>query len=249
VRSFVERFPRPEFDSGHTLPAVEVAELRTPWMDGVDAMLLLVALIAATLLIHRWRSRRGLFGLTLASVTYFGFIRQGCICPVGSLQNVCLALADAGYVLPVAVAAFFLLPLVVSSLFGRAFCAGVCPLGAIQEIVLLSPVRVPPWLDRPLRWLAWLYLGAAILFATTGSGFVICRYDPFVSFFRLDGSTERLLLGLGFLLSATVVARPYCRWLCPYGALLGLAARPRRGGWRQRGRRRCSGCSGCTGQQ
>ena len=223
--SLVERFPRPEFESGHTLPPVEVAELRAPWMDGVDAALLLVALVAATVLVHRGRSRRGLFGLALVSVTYFGFIRQGCICPVGALQNVCLALADTGYVLPVAVAAFFLLPLVFSSLFGRAFCAGVCPLGAIQEIVLLSPVQVPPWLDRPLRWLAWIYLGAAILFATTGSAFVICRYDPFVSFFRLDGSTGRLLLGLGFLLSATVVARPYCRWLCPYGALLGLAAR------------------------
>jgi len=221
----VERFPRPEFDSGHTLPPVEVADLRAPWMDGIDAVLLLLALATATALAHRSRSRRGLGWLALASAVYFGFVRQGCICPVGALQNVCLALTDSGIVLPLAVAAFFLLPLVFALLVGRAFCAGVCPLGAIQEIVLLSPVRVPPWLDRPLRLLAWIYLGAAVLFAATGSSFVICRYDPFVSFFRLDGSTGRLLLGLGFLLAATVIARPYCRWLCPYGALLGLAAR------------------------
>ena len=221
---FVERFPRPEFDSGHSLPLVEAADIRAPWMDGVDAVVLLLALLIATRLTHQQRARRGLGWLALASVAYFGFIRQGCICPVGSLQNLALSLFNSGYVLPLAVAAFFLAPLVFALLVGRTFCGSVCPLGAIQEIVLLNPVRVPPWLDRPLRLLAWVYLGAALLFAATESGFVICRYDPFVSFFRLDGSTDRLLLGLGFLLAATVVARPYCRWLCPYGVLLGLAS-------------------------
>ena len=51
------------------------------------------------------------------------------------------------------VIAFFFLPLVAALLFGRVFCGGVCPLGAVQDLVLLRPVTVPEKLDRVLRWL------------------------------------------------------------------------------------------------
>ena len=48
------------------------------------------------------------------------------------------------------VTATFVLPLVVALFFGRAFCGGVCALGAIQELVVLRPVQVPRRLDRAL---------------------------------------------------------------------------------------------------
>ncbi len=239
------RFPHPEFETGYTLPDTQVTPAASPWWDAVDVALLAAALIAASVLVRRARSRRGLWGLTAACVAYFGFIREGCICPVGSLQNVALAIADSTAALPLAVAAFFLLPIAVALVAGRTFCAAVCPLGAIQELVLLWPLRVPPWLDRPLRLLAWLYLGAAVLFATTDTLFVICRYDPFVSFFRLDGSTARLVLGVSFLAVGLFVARPYCRWLCPYGVLLGVASRL--SAWPVRITDGCTRCNQCVG--
>ena len=68
--------------------------------------------------------------------------------------------------------------------FGRTFCAAVCPLGAVQELVAVRPVKVPRWLDQALGLLAYVYLGAAVMFAATGTAFLICRYDPFVGFFR-----------------------------------------------------------------
>jgi hypothetical protein len=49
--------------------------------------------------------------------------------------------------------------------------------------VLIRPVAVPGWLESGLRLFAYAYLGAAVLFAATGSAFIICRYDPFVGFF------------------------------------------------------------------
>ena len=36
-----------------------------------------------------------------------------------------------------------MLPLAVALFFGRVFCAGVCPLGAIQELMTLKPIEVP----------------------------------------------------------------------------------------------------------
>lgn len=93
-----------------------------------------------------------------------------------------------------------------------------------QDLFLLKPVKVPRWLENGLGLVPYLYLGAAVAFAATGSAFIICRYDPFVPLFRLSGSTSLLLLGGGFLLVGMFVGRPFCRFVCPYGALLRLAA-------------------------
>jgi NosR/NirI family transcriptional regulator, nitrous oxide reductase regulator len=64
-----------------------------------------------------------------------------------------------------------------------------------------------------------------VLFTVTGAGFVICRYDPFVGLFRLSASAEMLILGACFLIAGVFVGRPYCRYVCPYGAILGLLSK------------------------
>ena len=126
--------------------------------------------------------------------------------------------------MPVAVIAFFVLPLVFALFAGRTFCAAVCPHGALQDLVLLKPVKVPPWLEQALSVLPYIYLGAGVLFAATGSAFIICQYDPFVPIFRMNGRTLMVLSGAALLLLGVFVGRPYCRFLCPYGALLKLGA-------------------------
>jgi ferredoxin len=79
-------------------------------------------------------------------------------------------------------------------------------------------------LEHVLGVVPVLYLGVAVMLVYTGTGFLVCRYDPFVSFFRLSGDAVMLAAGGALLLLGTVVARPYCRFLCPYGVLLGWAA-------------------------
>ncbi len=220
-----QRFPLPEFEGGYRAPLEQLGPPRgllPPW---VDLAALLLALALASFFVHRaGGSRRRLMWLSLASLAYFGFYREGCICPIGAIQNVSLALATPGYRLPFLAVGFFLAPLIFALFFGKTFCGGVCPLGAIQDLLVLRPVRVPPWLDEGLRTLPYVYLGLAVLLAGTGSAFIICEYDPFVSFFRLAGDLDILLLGGALLALGIFVGRPYCRYLCPYGALLGVAA-------------------------
>ena len=88
--------------------------------------------------------------------------------------------------------------------------------------MLLKPVKVPPWLEQALSVLPYIYLGAGVLFAATGSAFIICQYDPFVPIFRMSGRSLMVLCGAALLLLGVFVGRPYCRFLCPYGALLKL---------------------------
>lgn len=218
------RFPPPEFEGGHQLPPTAQPPARAALFQYLDVAVLAASLAVATWMVHRRRSRRGLVALSLFSLVYFGFYRKGCVCAIGSLQNVALALCDGSYGVPVGVVAFFVLPLLVALFAGRSFCAGVCPHGAVQDLVLLKPLKLPPWLEQPLSVLPFVYLGAGVLFAATGSAFIICQYDPFVPIFRMSGRAVMVLAGVTLLLLGVFVGRPYCRFLCPYGALLKVGA-------------------------
>ncbi len=220
-----QRFPRPELPDTYVYPAQETPPAQSVAWEVGAVVLLAVALAAATWLVFKRRSRAGIFVLMLLALLYFGFIRRGCVCPVGSVHHVTASLFDGGFALPFIVVLFFALPLVAALLFGRVFCSAVCPLGAIQDVVLLKPAKVPRWLEHVLGFLAYAYLGLAVLFTVTGAGFIICRYDPFIAIFRLSGPLQMFILGGAILLLATLIGRPYCRFLCPYGVLLRLCSK------------------------
>lgn len=222
-----QRFSQPQFEGGHTIPPLVVPPLPADvaWRY-LDVAVLAAALGLGAWLVHRRRSRAGIFTLMLACLAYFGFVRKGCICPVGSVQNVVLGLCDASYRVPLHVVLLFLLPLVTALFFGRVFCGAVCPLGAIQELMVIGcPKPLPRWLAAGLSLFRYLYFGMAALLAALGVGFIICRFDPFVGFFRLGGNATMLMVGGALLGIGVFVARPYCRFLCPYGVLLELASR------------------------
>jgi ferredoxin len=213
------RFPMPEFSSGYTHPPV-YTPLPSNAMVGWDIVVLLTTLTLAAIFVLKRRNRREIFLLTLFSLLYFGFWRNGCVCSVGSLQNVVTGLCNSAYGVPLTVLIFFAAPLIFALLFGRVFCAAVCPLGAIQEAVAVRPVNVPPAVEKVLSIVPVIYLGLTVLSVSMGAGFIICQYDPFVGFFRLGASYSMLISGGLLLVLGIFVARPYCRFLCPYGVLL-----------------------------
>jgi len=218
------RFPMPEFETDYQQP-----QTPTPLPEESQA-LLDVAVLSAALGLSAWlvlkrRSRNEIFLLMVFSLLYFGFWRKGCVCSVGSLQNVLAAAFDQGVTVSLGVLAFFLLPLLFALFFGRVFCAAVCPLGAIQDAVVVRPVQVSRATETALSVFPYVYLGLTVLSVATGAGFLICRYDPFVGFFRQGASFNMFLVGGVLLLIGAFVARPYCRFLCPYGVLLRWTSR------------------------
>lgn len=225
----VDAAPQPgDIGGGYVVPTVQRPLPRAMWRHVTDVGVLVGALGLGSWIVLKRRNRHALVALTIGSVAYFGFYREGCVCPIGAIQNVAVALVDPSYALSYIVLAIFFLPLIFTVFFGRVFCGGVCPLGAIQELVLVKPWQVPRRLDWALGWLKWVYLGLAIWLAVRPAvdrDFIICRFDPFVGFFRFAGPLYMQLIGAALLVLGLFVGRAYCRYLCPYGAILSLLAR------------------------
>ena len=220
--SGVERFPTPDFNTEYQIPSPVHPGARSDLLRYIDVLMLLAVLAAASYLALKKRSRQGLYMTAVFSVLYFGFIRKGCVCSVGSVQNVILSFFYSDYLLPLTALLFFVIPLASALYFGRTFCSSVCPLGALQEIVIFKPVKLPALLKHILGLFPYLYLGLAVLFAATNSGFIICKYDPFVGFFRLSAPYWIMIPGTLLLITGIFVARPYCRFICPYSVILGF---------------------------
>jgi len=220
-----KRFPKPEFETEYVQPVTELAVPRAEIFEYLDIIILISSLSLISWFILKKRSRKAVFWITVFSVLYFGFYREGCICSVGSIQNISYALFNAGYKIPLSAMIFFFIPLIYTLLFGRTFCAGICPLGALQELFVLKPMNLKSWVNKVLGVIPFIYLGLAVLYSATGTDFIICRYDPFVGFFRFNASFMMFIIGGIFLIVGIFIARPYCRFLCPYGALLNLFSR------------------------
>jgi polyferredoxin len=130
--------------------------------------------------------------------------------------------------------------LLMSLLLKKAFCSWLCPVGTLSENlhklgrkIFGRNLCLPRWADVALRGLKYLLLGF-FLFVIGGMstqmllGFMSTPYGliadvKMLNFFRNMGVTAAAILGLLVLLSM-LVENFWCRYLCPYGALLGLAS-------------------------
>jgi polyferredoxin len=127
-----------------------------------------------------------------------------------------------------------------SLLLRKAFCGWLCPVGTISEYLwklgretFRANFALPKWLDIPLRGLKYLLLGlflwavggmsAAAIAAFLQSPYGIIADVKMLNFFRYMGVTAAVVVGVLALVSV-FVQNFWCRYLCPYGALMGLAA-------------------------
>ena len=220
--AFVSRFPRPDFESGYQYPEYSYAVPNEVLWDTLDVIMLLLLLGIVTWALYKQRTRQPIFWTSIVSIAYFGFFRGGCVCSIGSIQNVAYAFVEDSYRLPIVVLLFFLVPIIFAYLFGRVFCAGVCPFGALQDLVNVKNYRLSRAVSGALSIIPWLYLIFALLYALTRTRFIICQFDPFIGIFRLGGDWGMIIFGAILLVMSIFTGRPFCRFLCPYGALLSI---------------------------
>ena len=222
---FAQRFPQPDFELGYVYPEQQLFIPKEAFWSYMDIALLVILMSFVAWAVIKKQVRGPVILTSIFSVAYFGFFRNGCVCSIGAIQNVALVLGNSGFTIPLFVLLLFILPIIFALLFGRVFCAGVCPLGALQEVVNVKNYRLSKAVTGVLRIFPWIYLGFAVLFAITNSRFILCAYDPFVGIFRLGGELPLILFGVLLLIFSIFTGRPFCRFICPYGAILSLFSR------------------------
>lgn len=182
--------------------------------------------------------------------------------PIAGLMNV-RYLVETGQVPALHPAAMVLILafLAVSLLLKKAFCAWLCPLGTVSEILWRAGRRLfgamprpPAWIDMPLRGLKYLLLGfflvivlqmpASAIEAFMRSPYGLVTDVKMLNFFRFAG-TGTLVTVLVLAALSMLVQNAWCRYLCPYGALMGLAslASPFKV---RRDPEKCIGCGRCS---
>jgi polyferredoxin len=130
--------------------------------------------------------------------------------------------------------------MLMSILLKKAFCSWLCPVGTFSEFLWRigrrffgRNLRLPKWFDIPLRGLKYILLGLfvaviGVMSAEALDGFMQTPYGLLVdvkmmNFFRGMGITAAVVIALLAVLSM-LVQNFWCRYLCPYGALMGLAS-------------------------
>jgi ferredoxin-type protein NapH len=113
----------------------------------------------------------------------------------------------------------FLLTLV----FGRIFCGSLCPLGALQELASLAPLPKIRYREKKVLYavrfvVLFIIIAAALLLSVNVLGY-LGVLDLFLLTFSLGTAVM-----LTILIISLFFYRPFCRALCPYGAILSLGA-------------------------
>ena len=160
--------------------------------------------------------------------------------PISSLMSLYYAIIT-GEIHAAHPAGFFILIAIIamSLLFGKTFCSWLCPVGFISENLgdlgdklFHRRLKLPKFLDWPLRSLKYILLAFfvySIFFLMSEASlksFLDSSYnlvsDIKMYYFFAEISRFALIVIATLILLSVVIRNFWCRYLCPYGALLGM---------------------------
>ncbi|WP_082118923.1 4Fe-4S binding protein [Pragia fontium] len=159
--------------------------------------------------------------------------------PIAGLMNLKYTL-ETWQIPPIHAASMLLLIafLAMSFLLKKAFCSWLCPIGTLSEALATLGKKLfgrhfllPRWLDIPLRGLKYLLLAFFLylvipmpvqaLQAFLMSPYGLIADVKMLNFFRFIG--EMTLISIIVLtIGSLFIQNLWCRYLCPYGALIGI---------------------------
>lgn len=184
-------------------------------------------------------------------------------CPIGSLQA---ALVASDQKLP-----FYIVGTILAfgALFGRTICGWLCPFGLIQDLldkIPLPKLKKGSW-SRVLSWGKYLVLFGLVIIApfvllfttgvgtpafcawlcpagTLGAGIPLISANPGLQMMVGALFNWKLFVLVALVLISLFIYRPFCRFLCPLGALYSFFNRFALLRYKV-DEDRCIGCSAC----
>jgi len=169
-------------------------------------------------------------------ISLLGSASLHAVCPFGGVVSLYNLVTAGTFVKKTHESSLVLMYIVfASALFlGPLFCGWICPMGTFQEWIGKIGKKIfkkkynrfiPYGIDKYLRFLRYGVL-AWVIYMTAVSGKLIFQdYDPYYALFQFwtgeVALTGFITLGVVIILSF-FVERPFCKYTCPYGAVLGI---------------------------
>jgi len=158
------------------------------------------------------------------------------LCPFGGVVSIYQYVTAGTYVQKIHESAFILMYIgfALALLFGPVFCGWVCPFGSFQEwlgklgrkmSVKKFNKLVPAKADKYLRYLRYLVLIWVVYVTATSATLFFADYDPYYALFNFwtgEVAVSGLIILGVVILASLFIERPFCKYACPYGAILGV---------------------------
>ena len=158
------------------------------------------------------------------------------VCPFGGVVSIYQFVTAGTFVHKIHESAIILMFILfaLALLVGPAFCGWVCPLGSFQEWIgklgrKISPKRfnkiIPAGIDRYLRYLRYVVLIWVVYVTATSATLFFANYDPYYALFNFwtgEAAISSLIVLSVVILASLFAERPFCKYACPYGAILGV---------------------------
>lgn len=128
--------------------------------------------------------------------------------------------------------------LAIGFIFKKAFCSWLCPIGTLSESLWVAGQKLfgrnftlPRWLDYPLRsikyllllffvYIVWSMSTASLKFFIESPYNQVADIKMYYFFARISTFALWTIIVLAIL--SVFIKNFWCRYLCPYGALLGI---------------------------
>ena len=169
----------------------------------------------------------GVTGIGMTDVIFPGLHCYACpwaitICPIGLAQNL-IIFGTVPYFWIGMIVAYGLAA-------GRGFCGWFCPFGTLNDLLSFRKVKIL----NAASYSKFIVLAGTLLAAWIFADTIFCKLCPVAS---IEASIPYLIMGVanvnqpfllhmgilaGVLVGMVLVARFWCRYLCPMGALLSL---------------------------
>jgi len=158
------------------------------------------------------------------------------VCPFGGVVSIYQLVTTGTFVKKIHESSLVLMVIVFASavLMGPLFCGWICPFGTFQEWIGRLGKKIfkkkfnhfiPYKYDKYLRYLRYVLL-FLVVFNTARSGLLLFEnIDPYYALFQFwtgEVAVTALIVLAVITVLSLFVERPFCKYACPYGAVLGL---------------------------
>jgi len=158
------------------------------------------------------------------------------VCPFGGVVSLYQFATVGDYVKKTHESSFILMIIVfaLAVAAGPVFCGWICPFGSLQEWLAgigrkifgkRYNTMIPARLDKYLRYLRYA-VAVWVLYVTARSAqLIFADYDPYYALFNFwsgEVAVTAFIALAAVILLSLFIERPFCKYACPYGAVLGI---------------------------